>query len=100
MSKRNYRVRNWKKYNAALINRGKLTLWLDEESIEGWYENSTIKSGYHRRSLVENGFYRYKQLLGDKLASRQLANQHVEAMIKCHILNKLTLIGMPLSVAV
>jgi hypothetical protein len=35
MSKRNYRVRNWKKYNAALIDRGNLTLWLDEKSIEG-----------------------------------------------------------------
>ncbi len=58
------------------------------------------QSGYHRRSLVENRFYRYKQLLGDKLVSRKLANQQVEAMIKCHILNKLTLTGMPLSVAV
>lgn len=58
------------------------------------------QSGYHRRSLVENGFYRYKQLLGDKLTSRLLPNQHAEAIIKCHILNKLALIGMPLSVAV
>jgi IS5 family transposase len=58
------------------------------------------QSGYHRRSLVENGFYRYKQLLGDKLNSRQLPNQCIEAMIRCHILNKLTLIGMPHSVAV
>ncbi len=40
MSKKDYRVRNWPKYNKALINRGSITLWIDEESINGWYENT------------------------------------------------------------
>ena len=39
------------------------------------------QSGYHRRSLVENGFYRYKQLLGDRLSSRQLPNQCAEVSL-------------------
>lgn len=36
-SKLTYRVRNWKQYNRALINRGNLTLWVSEEAIAGWY---------------------------------------------------------------
>src|SRR3954469_8428271 len=30
------RVRNWAKYNAALIARGSLTLWVDEEAGAAW----------------------------------------------------------------
>jgi IS5 family transposase len=57
-------------------------------------------SGYHRRSKVENAFYRYKRLISDKLQSRKLANQRVEAWLGCHILNEMTLMGMPQSVPV
>lgn len=32
-----YRIRNWAEYNAALIQRGSFTLWLDEALIERWY---------------------------------------------------------------
>ena len=31
-----YRIRNWREYNAALVNRGSLTLWVDEEAIRAW----------------------------------------------------------------
>jgi transposase len=31
-----YRIRNWPKYNAALIERGSLTLWVDEEALKAW----------------------------------------------------------------
>jgi hypothetical protein len=34
--KTQYRVRNWAKYNAALIARGSLTLWVDEEALQAW----------------------------------------------------------------
>jgi hypothetical protein len=34
--KTQYRVRNWGKYNAALIARGNLTLWVDEEAVAAW----------------------------------------------------------------
>ena len=33
------------------------------------------ESGYHRRSLTETQMARYKQLIGDKLRARTLANQ-------------------------
>jgi len=28
-----YRIRNWRAYNRALINRGRLTVWFDEQAI-------------------------------------------------------------------
>ncbi len=36
MGKSTYRTENWKEYNQALINRGSLTFWIDEEAISGW----------------------------------------------------------------
>ncbi len=35
-SKPVYRIRNWKKSNAALVDRGSLTLWVDREALESW----------------------------------------------------------------
>jgi len=49
------------------------------------------QSGYHRRSLAETAFYRYKQLIGDNLSARLLENQETEALLSCHLLNKMTL---------
>jgi IS5 family transposase len=41
--KRQYRIRNWSEYNAALVQRGSLTIWLDEAAAGGWYNHQ--KSG-------------------------------------------------------
>jgi hypothetical protein len=30
-SKKKYKVRNWKEYNEALVNRGRIEFWLSEE---------------------------------------------------------------------
>ncbi|BAY24023.1 transposase [Calothrix sp. NIES-2100] len=35
-AKANYRVRNWKEYDAALKQRGSLSFWVSEEVIEQW----------------------------------------------------------------
>lgn len=41
-----YRITNWKKYNEALVNRGSLTLWLDEESLAAWnHANTEVRRG-------------------------------------------------------
>lgn len=37
-TKSTYRLRNWKEYNAALVKRGSLTLWIDEDSIAAWQQ--------------------------------------------------------------
>ena len=37
MGKATRKIVNWKEYNKALINRGSITFWIDEEAISSWY---------------------------------------------------------------
>jgi transposase len=37
-TKRQYRIRNWRDYNKALVSRGSLTLWLDTRSTNTWLD--------------------------------------------------------------
>ena len=56
------------------------------------------RSGYNRRRLVETAFYRYKTIIGRRLYARNLLNQRTEAKIGCNVLNRMTSLGMPVSV--
>jgi hypothetical protein len=38
MAKKAYRVRNWKQYNKALVQRGSVTFWINEYSLQNWHE--------------------------------------------------------------
>jgi hypothetical protein len=83
-----------RKTQAQIIRpRDKVAREIQEKCREVWKQ----ESHYHKRSLAENAFYRYKRILGDKLTSRKLENQRTEALLRCHILNKMTLLGMPIS---
>ena len=31
-----YRIRNWREYNKALVQRGSVTIWLSPEAVESW----------------------------------------------------------------
>jgi IS5 family transposase len=57
-------------------------------------------SGYHLRSLVETHMFRLKTILGPKLHSRNIENQKTEARVRAKILNQMSVLGMPISVAV
>ena len=48
-NKATYRTHNWKEYNQALINRGSLTFWIDEEAINAW--NCSIHHGRRGRGF-------------------------------------------------
>lgn len=39
MAKKAYRVRNWKHYNKALIQRGSITFWINEKIAKQWYNS-------------------------------------------------------------
>jgi len=44
-----YRVRNWQDYNRALVNRGDVTLWINEDVVEKWYwDGVSAKAGSPR----------------------------------------------------
>lgn len=58
-------------------------------------KNWKVKTGYHKRSLAETAMYRIKTILGGVLRARLFETQAVEALLKCHILNQMTSLGMP-----
>lgn len=35
-----YKINNWAEYNRALIQRGSITIWVEEESLKKWYSSS------------------------------------------------------------
>jgi hypothetical protein len=45
--RKRYRVRNWREYNKALVNRGSLTVWFDEKSVSEWH-NTTVSGARGR----------------------------------------------------
>lgn len=48
MAKPHDKTINWKHYNQALINRGSLTFWIDEEAIQLWKQIKQGKRGRPR----------------------------------------------------
>ena len=58
------------------------------------------ESGYHRQGTVENAFFRYKSIIGDRLRARHSKAQEAEALLACNILNRMTELGRPDSYAI
>lgn len=52
-------------------------------------ESWKYTSEYTRRSLAETAMYRFKELMGERLSSRNFSNQATEAFLKCKILNQM-----------
>ncbi len=57
---------------------------------KGWKR----RAGYHERSLVETGMFRYKTIFGGRLRARAIASQRIEVRIGCKIMNRFTQLGM------
>ena len=53
------------------------------------------RSGYSKRSMVENTMYRYKTIIGRSMRSRSCDGQRVEVQLASKILNTMALLGMP-----
>jgi hypothetical protein len=58
------------------------------------------QSGYHWQARVENTFFRYKSIVGDRLRACHPKSQEAEAIIACNILNRMIAIGRPESFAI
>lgn len=63
----------------------------DDEAIKLWKRLTR----YHKRSLVETTFSRLKGTFGGKLFSKSINNQNVELLLKAHVMNEMTRMGMP-----
>lgn len=71
--------------------RNQVVRHIEEFGLDGWMADTD----YHRRSLVENAFYRLKTIFGERLKSRSEANQTTEQMLKAMIINKFNQLGLP-----
>jgi IS5 family transposase len=58
------------------------------------------ESGYHRQGTVENTFFRFKWIIGDRLRARHPRGQETETLIACNILNRMTDLGRPTSYSI
>ena len=57
-------------------------------------------TGYHFRSYVELAMQRYKRIFGNTMKVRALARQKTEGWISASALNRMTSLGMPVSVKI
>lgn len=47
--KRQYRIRNWRDYNSALVRRGSLTLWVEQGTVNKWRDTAApVRRGRRR----------------------------------------------------
>jgi Transposase DDE domain len=51
--KRQYRIRNWPDYNAALVRRGSLTLWVEEHTVDKWRDTASPTRRGRRRTYSD-----------------------------------------------
>jgi hypothetical protein len=75
-----------------------------DQHIKAIVENGRItwqrETGYNLRSHVELAMQRYKRIFGGKLKARALPRQKTEAGISAFALNRMTNLGVPISVKV
>ena len=53
------------------------------------------EAGYQLQARVENAFFRYKSILGDRLRARSRGGRVAESVVACHVLNQMTELGRP-----
>jgi hypothetical protein len=58
------------------------------------------KTGYNLRSYVELAMQRYKRLFGNTMKARALPQQKTETWISASALNRMTSLGMPVSIKI
>ena len=75
----------------ALRQRNQHIKDIESNGIYNWRR----ASDYYRQSTIENTFYRYKQIIGDKLKARDEDSRQVESILACNILNLFRVTGRP-----
>jgi hypothetical protein len=84
------------KAEGALLQRNQHIKMIQEKGVMEWQRIM----GYGLRSYSELAFFRYKKIIGPSMRARSLPRQKTEAMIVCSVLNKMTSLGVPVSVRV
>jgi hypothetical protein len=95
--------------NIRIVVPPKKTAALDSQTKGPWCQrNDAIKrigkvgrrqwrkeSGAHQQARAENGMFRYKRIIGDRLRAKHRSSQKIEALIAVDVINRMTALGMP-----
>lgn len=93
--------RNKYKKDPALLARDEVITYIgNAEDKEAQRKRWKINNNYHRRSLVETMMWRMKSIFGDEMRSRCEENQETDLAIRCRIINKMNLLGLPQSMSI
>ncbi len=79
-----YDTPGWEERNAVVRH-------IEKWGLDGWKADVD----YHRRSLVENTYYRLKTIFGDNLKSRKEGTQYAEQCIRASLINRFNAMGLP-----
>ena len=79
-----YDTPGWEERNTVIRH-------VEEFGLDGWKADVD----YHRRSLIENAFYRWKTTFGERLKSRKEDTQYTEQCLKAKIINIFNGLGLP-----
>ena len=52
-TKQQYRLRNWSQYNKALVERGSLTIWINEDVLQAWQDHTRTGRRGSRRIYTD-----------------------------------------------
>lgn len=86
-----------RKRKTKLMRPRDFTVWdVQQLGLKRWKK----EFGYHRRSLAETAFSRLKRIFGDKSSAHKFEYGKIEGLLRCHMLNKMTELGMPTTQAV
>ena len=80
----------------VLRQRDAAIIRIEEVSRRRWRK----ESGAHQQARAENAMLRYKRIIGEALRARKMAAQRTETRIAVSLLNRMTTLGKPNSVAV
>ena len=58
------------------------------------------EAGYPLQARVENAFFRYQSILGDRLRARSRGGRVAESVVACNVLNQMTELGRPESYSI
>ena len=87
---------HWPASQAGAPERNEAIKHIARSGKQDWKD----KSGYHRRSLVENLMYRFKTLTGDRLWARDVDVQDAEVAVRVGIINRMLVLARPKSVRI
>ena len=47
-----YKIRNWKQYEAGLIQRGSISFWINDDAIDQWNPEAKVKHEEDKKNTV------------------------------------------------